>query len=266
MSLFNIKRQAKYQLHRLHKEIVDFYDYVRPREFEELVRNDLLQRLRSFVRIVFPGSDLRCFGSFAAGIYLPNADMDLVVVSEAYMQSGRKFLGQRKKDLYTFGGKLERAEVCVPGSIEVVAAAKVPLVKFVDKSTGLKVDVSFENDTGLTANHTFQSWKAEFPAMPVIVTLVKQLLMMRGLHEVASGGLGGFSITCLVTSLLQNMPPVRNGALKPEEHLGDIFMEFLNFYGNLFNTTVTGIQLNPPGYFEKVGSNIQCVGIGTNIG
>ncbi|KAI9719792.1 MAG: hypothetical protein M1812_003280 [Candelaria pacifica] len=240
----------------LHKEIVDFYDYVRPREFEHVVRSDLLQRLRSLVQKTFPGSDLRCFGSFAAGIYLPNADMDLVVVSETYMQRGRKSICQHKNELHAFARTLERAKACLPGSVEVVAAAKVPLVKFMDKTTGLKVDLSFENDTGLTANHTFQSWKAEFPAMPIIVTLIKQLLMMRGLHEVVNGGLGGFSITCLVTSLLQNMPPVVKGGLKPEQNLGDIFMEFLNFYGNLFNTTTTGIQLNPPGYFEKRLSNL----------
>ncbi|KAI9700781.1 MAG: hypothetical protein M1836_002150 [Candelina mexicana] len=249
----------------LHKEIIDFYDYVRPREFEDVVRSDLLQRLRSLVQRTFPSSDLRCFGSFAAGIYLPNADMDLVVVSETYMQRGRKSICQHKQELHNFARTLERAKACIPGSVEVIAAARVPLVKFVDKATGLKVDLSFENDTGLTANHTFQSWKAEFPAMPVIVTLIKQLLMMRGLHEVVNGGLGGFSITCLVTSLLQHMPSAVNGALKPEENLGEIFMEFLNYYGNVFNTTTTGIQLNPPGYFEKVGLDFQLGGDSTDV-
>jgi non-canonical poly(A) RNA polymerase PAPD5/7 len=129
-------------------------------------------------------------------------------------------------------------------SVEMIFGAKVPLIKFVDRITGLKVDLSFENDTGIIANGTFANWKAQFPAMPIIVTLIKQFLMMRGLNEVVNGGLGGFSVTCLVTSLLQNMPEVQRGALIPEQHLGFILMEFFNLYGNEFNTTTTGIRLN----------------------
>ncbi len=138
------------------------------------------------------------------------------------------------------------------GSIEVIKGAKVPLVKYVDRSTGLKVDISFENDTGLIANKTFQDWKTKFPAMPIIVTLIKHLLAMRGLNEPVNGGIGGFSVTCLVVSLLQNMPQVQSGTMIPEHHLGEILMEFLDLYGNQFNVRTTAIQLNPPGYVSKV--------------
>lgn len=88
--------------------------------------------------------------------------------------------------------------------------------------------------------------------MPVLVTVIKQFLMMRGLNEVVHGGLGGFSVTCLVTSLLQNMPRVQSGELVPEQHLGELLIEFLDFYGNRLDTTRTGIVMRPAGYFEKV--------------
>ena len=130
--------------------------------------------------------------------------------------------------------------------------AKVPLVKFVDRTTAIKVDVSFENDTGVIANDTFALWKKQFPAMPLLVTIIKQFLMMRGMNEVQHGGLGGFSVTCLVTSLLQNMPRVQSGELIPEQNLGEILIEFLDFYGNQLDTTRTGITMDPPGYFDKV--------------
>ena len=184
--------------------------------------------------------------------------MDVVVISDSFQSSRQKIVCQSKRQLYRFSDFMESSGIAQQGSVEVIATAKVPLVKFVDRVTAIKVDVSFENDTGVIANDTFALWKKQFPAMPLLVTIIKQFLMMRGMNEVQHGGLGGFSVTCLVTSLLQNMPRVQNGELIPEQNLGEILIEFLDFYGNQFDTTRTGITMDPPGYFDKV----RCITLG----
>jgi len=230
---------------------MDFYHFVKPRSFEQFIRMKLVEQLRSSVKQFDKQADIRTFGSFPAGLYLPTSDMDLVCVSETYMKGGKMVLAN-KHILYKFEAFLRRKEILIDGKTELIPKAKVPLVKYVDKLTGLKVDVSFENDTGLIANRTFQEWKTTFPAMPILVTLIKHLLAMRGLNEPVNGGIGGFSVTCLVVSLLQNMPQVQSGSMIPEHHLGEILMEFLDLYGNQFNYTNTAIQLNPPGYIPKV--------------
>lgn len=238
-------------LTRLHREICDFYEFVRPQKYEQKVRETLLQRLQTFVR-----DRLHCevfaFGSFAASLYLPNADMDLVVISNEYSKYGEKVACQSQKTMYKLATELRRSGVAAEGSVEVIAHAKVPLIKFVDRITSIRVDLSFENQTGLIANSTFLTWKNQFPAMPILVTVIKQFLMMRGLNEVVNGGLGGFSVTCLVTSLLQNMPRVQTEELVPEHHLGEMLIEFLDFYGNQLDIARTGIMMDPPGYFNKV--------------
>ena len=178
--------------------------------------------------------------------------MDVVVISDSFRSSGRGIVCQTKKQLFRFGDFIRSCGIARQGTVEVIVGAKVPLVKFVDRITAIKVDVSFENDTGVVANDTFAFWKRQFPAMPLLVTIIKQFLMMRGMNEVQHGGLGGFSVTCLVTSLLQNMPRVQSGELIPEQNLGEILIEFLDFYGNQLDTTRTGITMNPPGYFDKV--------------
>jgi non-canonical poly(A) RNA polymerase PAPD5/7 len=106
--------------------------------------------------------------------------------------------------------------------------------------------MSFDNNSGLIANETFQTWKEQFPIMPVILLVVKQFLLIRGLNEVRTGGLGGFSITCLVTSLLQHLP---KGHM--QLYPGSILTEFFNFYGNKFQYNQVAICLDPPGYFSK---------------
>lgn len=220
-----------------------------------------MRRLQKVIQDYDVSCDLRCFGSFAAGLYLPNADMDLVVVSESYLKHGVPTEFQRAHSKHKLANYLERIGIAEKGSMEIISKAKVPLVKFVDRVTSLRVDMSFENDTGLIANDTFDSWKRSFPAMPIIVTVIKQFLMMRGLNEVVNGGLGGFSVTCLVTSLLQNMPRVQTGELKPERHLGEILLEFLDLYGNQLDVSRTGIIMKPPGYFNKVSGSVMLSGV-----
>ncbi|TAQ86732.1 hypothetical protein B7494_g4939 [Chlorociboria aeruginascens] len=236
----------------LHKEIVDWYNFVKPRKFEQHIREKLIEDLRSRIGAFHPDADIRPFGSFPAGLYLPTADMDLVCVTNNFIRTGRRTLGVNpKRDLRNFEKFLRAQGLALPDSIQFIPSAKVPLIKYVDKITGLRVDISFENNTGLVANNTFQEWKVQFPAMPILVTLIKHLLAMRGLNEPVNGGIGGFSVTCLVTSLLQNMPEVQSRSLVPEHHLGQILMEFLDLYGKQFNTRTTAIRLNPPGYVSK---------------
>ncbi|KAL9003164.1 MAG: hypothetical protein Q9188_003951 [Gyalolechia gomerana] len=244
-------RSTKNPGFRLHKEICDFYQFVRPQSYEQILREDLLQRLQLTVKERLPDCDLYCFGSFAAGMYLPNADMDLVVISSTFRKSGQRTACQSSGTMHKFAYQLEKTGLATSGSAQVIFHAKVPIIKFIDQMTGIHVDVSFENETGLVANETFSAWKHQYPAMPILTTLVKQFLKMRGLGEVVNGGLGGFSVTCLVTSLLQNLPRVQSGEMVPEQNLGEILIEFLDLYGNQFDLARTGISMDPPCFYDK---------------
>lgn len=138
----------------LHKEVIDFYEWVKPKEFESAIRLDLVDRLAKELRRYKPGGRLEAFGSYAAGLYLPTGDMDLVY---NYSSSGRT--NMPKRDVYNVAQFLERTTLAQPDSIQAIGKAKVPIVKFVDRLTGLKVDLSFNNNTGIAANETFKKWQ-----------------------------------------------------------------------------------------------------------
>lgn len=243
-------------INRLHMEICDFFDFVRPHDYEEMVRRDLVDRIQRAIRDSnITGArnvEIKSFGSFAAGLYLPTADMDLVAVSPTYLKTGAKTFCQSRTKIFVLARYVESAGIAVPGTVSPVANARVPIVKFVDSMTGIKVDISFENDSGLKANRTFHDWKEKHPAMPVLVVLIKQMLAMRDLNEVFTGGLGGFSIICLVVSMLEMMPDVQSGNMDPELHYGDLLLRFLDLYGNKFNIRNTGLLMNPICYYDKI--------------
>ncbi|KAL6870360.1 hypothetical protein J3F83DRAFT_735998 [Trichoderma novae-zelandiae] len=240
---------------RLHKEIVDFYDFVKPRDFEESIRHKLVDNLRQAMKRDgrnFANAQLFPFGSFVSGLYLPTADMDVVVCSDSFMKGGDATYLSAKNWLYKFRKLLTSQRIAAFDSIEVIAHARIPLVKYVDKATGLRVDVSFENLGGVKAVETFQRWKKEYPAMPALVTIIKHYLLMRGLNEPVNGGLGGFTVICLVVSMLQLMPEVQSGSLIPEHHLGEMFLEFFQLYGHDFSYRTNAISLvDPVGYIPK---------------
>ncbi|KAM5346249.1 hypothetical protein ACJ41O_009254 [Fusarium nematophilum] len=243
---------------RLHKEIIDFYEYVRPRPFEQRIRDNLVENLKKAMRRDgrnFASASVQPFGSFMSGLYLPTADMDLVVCSQSFMRGGPPTYLSAKSWLYKFQKFLTAQRVADPASIEVIAHARVPLVKFVDKLTGLKVDVSFENLGGVNAIGTFLRWKEQYPAMPILVTVIKHFLLMRGLNEPVNGGIGGFSVICLVVSMLQLMPQVQSRSLIPEHHLGEMLLEFFELYGRDFRYETNAISLTRPvGYLRKVST------------
>ena len=183
--------------------------------------------------------------------------MDLVAVSPEYLRGGPKSFCQSPKQIRNLGYWFDSrtSGLAATGTMSPVVKARVPIVKLTDKKTGIKVDVSFENDSGLVGNKTVLKWKEEYPAMPVIVALIKQLLAMRNLNEVFTGGLGGFSIICLVVSMLQHMPELDSGSMDPELDYANLLMNFLDLYGNRFNIETTGITLDPPAYIDKTRSH-----------
>jgi non-canonical poly(A) RNA polymerase PAPD5/7 len=242
---------------RLHKEICDFYEFVKPRPFEVTARRELVERIQKTIRAWGGGNEhardceVHCFGSFASGLYLPTADMDLVAISKSFASGGSRELGQSPDDLRSLTRHIMKLGIAKPGTATCITRSKVPIVKFTDKRTGIKVDISFENDTGFPAIKTFEAWKKQYPALEVLVAVVKQFLVMRGINEVFSGGIGGFTTICLVTHILQIMPEIQSGAMDPQQHYGEIFMKILDFYGNKIDIRSSGILMYPPYHYDK---------------
>ena len=240
--------------YRLHNEILDFYDFVAPQPYEHDVRHRLVQRVQQALGTQrFPQDTGRilCFGSFPAGLYLPTADMDLVYTSDRFYQGGPAAMDFSNKSIVnsTLRKAARRLEnVRIATNVLCITKAKVPIIKFVDRLTNINVDISFENLSGVQAQATFQQWKHDYPDMIYMVALLKQFLVMRGLNEVHTGGLGGFSIICLVISYFQHS--------KKPENLGDCFLGFLNYYGNEFDLRTQRIQMHPPAIIQKNGYDV----------
>lgn len=206
-------------------EIRDFVAYISPSKEEIELRNRTIGMLRQAVSKLWPGSDMQVFGSYATDLYLPGSDIDCVINSKM----GDK---ENKSSLYELAHFLKSRKLAT--QVEVIAKARVPIIKFVEPSSQIHIDVSFERTNGLEAAKLIRSWLEQTPGLRELVLIVKQFLHARRLNNVHTGGLGGFSIICLVYAFLNLHPRIITGEIDARYNLGVLLIDFFELYGKNF--------------------------------
>lgn len=124
----------------LHQEMNDFYDFIKPIEEEEFMRNRVVSRIEEIVLRLWPNAKVEIFGSFATKLYLPTSDIDLMIMGKWDVTP-----------LHTLKNELIKAEVANEDDIKVLDKASVPIVKVIDKETEVRVDISFNTSNGVNS-------------------------------------------------------------------------------------------------------------------
>ncbi|SMN19513.1 similar to Saccharomyces cerevisiae YOL115W PAP2 Non-canonical poly(A) polymerase, involved in nuclear RNA degradation as a component of the TRAMP complex [Maudiozyma saulgeensis] len=225
-------------------EMKDFISYISPSREEIEIRNKTIQKLRKVVRRLWPDSTLHVFGSYATDLYLPGSDIDCVITSKTGNKEHRSYLYELARYLKSNG---------IGKQIEVIAKARVPIIKFVDVDSDLHIDVSFERLNGIEIAKIIRTWLHETPGLRELVLVIKQFLKSRRLNEVHTGGLGGLSIVCLVYSFLHLHPRLRTEDIDARENLGVLLMDFFELYGKNFSyeKVALSFQDDIPTYIPK---------------
>ncbi|CAI4732902.1 BCN_G0047800.mRNA.1.CDS.1 [Saccharomyces cerevisiae] len=225
-------------------EIKDFVAYISPSREEIEIRNKIISTIREAVKQLWPDADLHVFGSYSTDLYLPGSDIDCVVTSKL----GGK---ESRNNLYSLASHLKKKNLAT--EVEVVAKARVPIIKFVEPYSGIHIDVSFERTNGIEAAKLIREWLDDTPGLRELVLIVKQFLHARRLNNVHTGGLGGFSIICLVFSFLHMHPRIITNEIDPKDNLGVLLIEFFELYGKNFgyDDVALGSSDGYPVYFPK---------------
>uniref|UniRef100_UPI00398E8E40 terminal nucleotidyltransferase 4A isoform X5 n=1 Tax=Pristiophorus japonicus TaxID=55135 RepID=UPI00398E8E40 len=220
----------------LHEEIMDFYNFMSPRPEEETMRKEVVKRIESVIKELWPAADVQIFGSFSTGLYLPTSDIDLVVFGK-----------WKNPPLQLLEQALRRRNIAEPYSIKVLDKATVPIIKLTDQETEVKVDISFNVETGVKAAQFIKDFIKGYPVLPYLILVLKQFLLQRDLNEVFTGGISSYSLILMAISFLQLHP--RIDARRPSVNLGVLLVEFFELYGRHFNYLKTGIRIRSGGAY-----------------
>ncbi|XP_053305541.1 terminal nucleotidyltransferase 4B isoform X2 [Spea bombifrons] len=220
----------------LHEEIIDFYKYMSPRPEEEKMRMEVVNRIESVIKELWPNADVQIFGSFKTGLYLPTSDIDLVVFGK-----------WENLPLWTLEEALRKHKVADENTVKVLDKATVPIIKLTDSFTEVKVDISFNVQNGVKAAQLIRDFIKKYPVLPYLVLVLKQFLLQRDLNEVFTGGIGSYSLFLMAVSFLQLHP--REDACSPDANYGVLLIEFFELYGRHFNYLKTGIRIKDGGSY-----------------
>ena len=228
---------------RLHEELLDFAAFISPTSAEERQRAALLSRFTSLIESLFPSASLSAFGSYSTKLYLPMSDIDVVVFDspEIDMTTGDTALEVIASALRREGWA---------SYLEVISNARIPIVKFTDKETGLKVDVCRDQSTGLQAAQFISTMTVKFPAFRPLILFLKYFLWCRQLSDTYTGGIGSYLLQLLLLSHLHFHP-----SQTFDVNLGLLLLSFLDMYGHQLNYAQVGLSLSPPSYYSKESRN-----------
>nr|XP_040045096.1 LOW QUALITY PROTEIN: terminal nucleotidyltransferase 4A [Gasterosteus aculeatus aculeatus] len=220
----------------LHEEVMDLYNFMSPRPEEAAMRKEVVNRIETIIKELWPTADVQIFGSFSTGLYLPTSDIDLVVFGK-----------WERPPLQELEQALRKHNVAEPFSIKVLDKATVPIIKLTEQETEGKVDISFNSETGVKAAALIKDYVKMYPVLPYLIFVLKQFLLQRDLNEVFTGGISSYSLILMVISFLQLHP--RIDARNPSENLGVLLIEFFELYGRHFNYLKTGIRIKSGGAY-----------------
>ncbi|KAF8675747.1 hypothetical protein HU200_047231 [Digitaria exilis] len=230
-------RRFRSPMLQLHKEILDFCDFISPSTEEQSSRTAAVRAVSDVVKHIWPQCKVEVFGSFRTGLYLPTSDIDVVIFKSRVKTP--------QVGLYALAKALSQKGVAK--KIQVIAKARVPIVKFVETKSEIAFDISFDIDGGPQAADFIKDAVKKLPALRPLCMILKVFLHQRELNEVYSGGIGSYALLTMLITHLQLIWGGKDilGYHQPNEHnLGILLVKFFDFYGRKLNHWDVGISCN----------------------
>ncbi|EME32252.1 nucleotidyltransferase [Galdieria sulphuraria] len=133
----------------------------------------LKRRLQKVIQKQYPDCSLEIFGSAVTGLWKPASDVDFVVLPKNTMKDKKS---KPVKYLRVLAGVLRSTEMF---SVFLIGNAKVPIVKFVDHTSGLKGDISWDSSLGLVNSKLIRQYLDMDELVKDFVWLVKEWVSAR---------------------------------------------------------------------------------------
>lgn len=271
-------------LFRLDEEIRSFMQYMEPTSQEVKMRMNLVQHFTKLITSFNMNASVQAVGSYVTGLYLPTSDIDMVLTFHA--RSG-SYSTAMSGSLSTLIWKIRGSGFA--SRVDDVLRASVPLIRIIDKITGIQIDLTAADTHSVQATNKVQRWlPLSSPAKPLLF-VVKMFLSIRRCGTTYTGGINSYALFWMVVAWVklempkkkfrvassssalnddlssfitafgglsmsgQNVAASSSGSDLPEGvDLGQLLIKFLKFYAEEFDYDATAIGIEPtPGYRTK---------------
>uniref|UniRef100_A0A0D6QZM7 polynucleotide adenylyltransferase n=1 Tax=Araucaria cunninghamii TaxID=56994 RepID=A0A0D6QZM7_ARACU len=240
----DVRKKIKSPALLLHQEIIDFCNFLSPTTEEEAARRAAVGRVSEVIKFIWPNCQVKLFGSFETGLYLPSSDIDVVILN-SNVQVPQKGLKALAKAL---------SKKSVGTKIQVIGSARVPIIKFFEKESNVAFDISFDVQNGPEAAKFIKDAIEKIPPLRPLCLILKIFLQQRDLNEVFSGGIGSYALLVMLITHLQvhgNQESSTGRSMVLERNLGILLIDFFDLYGRKLNAYDVGISCRSGGQFFR---------------
>ncbi|KAJ1209422.1 hypothetical protein NDU88_004800 [Pleurodeles waltl] len=226
----------------------------------DLKKKDICRaELQREIQQMFPHSRLYLVGSSLNGFGTRGSDADLCLVMEDELVNqeteARHILGMILKYFYNRLAYIEKPQLI---------RAKVPIVKFRDKVSGVEFDLNVNNVVGIRNTFLLRTYAHIENRVRPLVLVVKQWATHFGINDASRGTLSSYTLVLMVVHYLQTLPepilpslqrkypecfaPTMQLNLVPQapshippyfskngSSLGDLFVGFLKYFATEFD-------------------------------
>ncbi|KCZ77013.1 hypothetical protein H311_01980 [Anncaliia algerae PRA109] len=233
---------------KLTKELLNLYELLKPIKEEIEIREYLTNKIIKILDNL--NFDSVIFGSYSMGLFLPTSDIDIIIKRKE--AKGKKLKGFAVFELLeNVKNELIREKVADNDEILNLSKGKIPLLRFVDSTFNIKVDISFSEDNpatnrvksnfGIEHKSFIEIYLCKYPFIKIFIILLKQILKIRGLGDAKKGGLCSYAQLMLIINFINLHPLIQTDLIDPFENIGVLFMDFFQHFGVNYpiNFTIT---------------------------
>nr|DBA23509.1 TPA: hypothetical protein GDO54_014419 [Pyxicephalus adspersus] len=186
---------------KLSQQILDLFQACQ-QQVTDLKKKDVCRaELQREIQQIFPQSRLYLVGSSLSGFGTRSSDADLcLVIKEEPMNQkteARHILSLLQKHFYTQLSYIERPQLI---------RAKVPIVKFRDKVSGVEFDLNVNNVVGIRNTFLLRTYAHIESRVRPLVLVVKRWAGHHGINDASRGTLSSYSLVLMVLHYLQILP------------------------------------------------------------
>ena len=227
----------EYIIKQLQIDLIDFKNYVHNtvdqtqpifEKLTSLINNYVIESLGNDYKI-------KVYGSRATKLCLPLSDIDIVVSCPNFKSYSPLFTLYKYMKNQNFYLK-----------INYIGTTQVPLVKIVTNNeyNNLSLDISLEDPKhyGVECVNYIKKMMDKYEILTPMTLAVKNILFKASLNDPYKGGLSSYGVILLILNFI-NIEKNKGNDITIK-NLGNLFYDFLFYYGNTFDPSEGIIDIN----------------------
>nr|XP_032824562.1 poly(A) RNA polymerase GLD2 [Petromyzon marinus] len=184
----------------LSQQILDLYQNCQQQARLFQQKDQLRESLQCEIRKLFPYCNIFLVGSTVNGFGSRTSDGDLCLVLREQQINQRTEALQLLQQVLRIMWRLPYME-----KMQLIRA-KVPIVKFRDKTSRVEFDLNANNIIGIRNTFLLQAYSKVDQRVKPLILVIKQWAMQRSINDASQGTLSSYSLVLMVLHFLQTLP------------------------------------------------------------